>query len=132
MNRVKKGDMVEVISGFFLDANGQRIRFGKVRSVDPRAGTCIVEGVGLVYKHRKPTQKQQQGGRVRVERALPLSKVMPVDPASGRGSRVRCSPSGERVLVGRVLRDEKGKALRDENGKLKRAAATALTANVTP
>ncbi len=67
---VKKGDMVQVITG--KDA-GKR---GKVLSVDPEKSKVIVEGVNIVKRHTKPTQKMPQGGIVEKEAPIASSNVM--------------------------------------------------------
>jgi large subunit ribosomal protein L24 len=55
---VKKGDMVQVISG--KDAADKKK--GKILSVDTDKGRVIVEGVNIIKKHTKPTQARPQGG----------------------------------------------------------------------
>jgi len=80
---VRKNDVVEVISG---DHRGAR---GKILRVDPDRGLVVVEGVNMVYRHVRPTRRNPQGGRVQKEAPIPVSKVLPVDPAKGRGQRVR-------------------------------------------
>ncbi len=61
--------MVEVIAGDDKGAPTRRI--AKVLRVLPEKNKIVVEGVNRVYKHMKPSQKNQQGGR--------LSKEMPID-----------------------------------------------------
>ena len=56
--RIKKNDMVEVISG---DHRGQR---GKVLRVITSDDLVVVEGVNMVYRHVKPSRRNPQGGRV--------------------------------------------------------------------
>ena len=79
---VKKGDMVEVISG---DNRGST---GKVMRIDPVKKRVWIEGLNLAYKHVRPSQQNPQGGRIRVERPVHISNVLPVNPKSSRGSRV--------------------------------------------
>ena len=79
---VRKNDIVEVIAG---DHKGAR---GKVLRVDPRRGTVVVEGVNVVFRHVKPTQKNPQGGRIQKEAAIPICKVLPFDASAGKGRRV--------------------------------------------
>ncbi len=79
---VKKGDTVEVIGG---KHRGKR---GKVLKVFPKAGKLIIEGVNLVKRHAKPTQKLPQGGIVEKEGRVYSSKVMFVCPKCGRAARV--------------------------------------------
>ncbi len=79
---VKKGDTVEVIGG---KHRGKR---GKVLKVFPKVGMLIIEGVNLVKRHAKPTQKLPQGGIVEKEGRVFTGKVMFVCPKCGRASRI--------------------------------------------
>ncbi len=79
---VKKGDTVELIAG------RQRGRRGKVLTVLPKAGTVIVEGMNIVKRHAKPTQKLPQGGIVEKEAPVYGSRVMLVCPKCGKPTRV--------------------------------------------
>jgi large subunit ribosomal protein L24 len=79
---VKKGDTVEVIAG------RQRGKRGKVLKVVPKHGRLIVEGVNVVKRHSKPTQKLPQGGIVEKEAPVYSSRVMLVCPRCGKASRV--------------------------------------------
>lgn len=80
---IKKGDSVQVIAG---DYKGT---VGKVMRVMPDKQRVLVEGVNLAYKHVRPSQRNPQGGRVRVERPIHISNVLPVSPKTGKGARVR-------------------------------------------
>ncbi|MDQ7844016.1 MAG: 50S ribosomal protein L24 [Armatimonadota bacterium] len=79
---VRKGDTVEVIGG---KHRGKR---GKVLKVLTKDGTVIVEGVNLVKRHTKPTQKLPQGGIVEKEAPLHASRVMLVCPKCGKAARM--------------------------------------------
>jgi large subunit ribosomal protein L24 len=81
--RIRKDDMVIVISG---DHKGQR---GKVLRVITEKQRVLVEGVNMVYRHVRKSQRNPQGGRIRKEAPLHWSKVMPLDPKTDRGARVR-------------------------------------------
>lgn len=93
--RVRKDDIVEVISG---DHRGAR---GKVLRVIPDRDRVVVEGVNMVFRHVRRSRKHPQGGRVQREASIPLSKVMPVDPKTGRRTRVRFTArvEGDRVIA---------------------------------
>lgn len=93
--RVRKDDVVIVISG---DHRGQR---GKVLRIMPDKDMVVVEGVNMVTRHVRRSRKTPQGGRIQREAALPLCKVQPVDPKTGRGTRVRFR--SERDATGKVL-----------------------------
>ncbi len=78
---VKKGDTVEITAG---DHKGSQ---GKVMRVIPKSKRVIVEGLNTVFKHVRPSQKNPQGGRIKVEQPIHLSNVLPVK--GSKGSRVR-------------------------------------------
>lgn len=80
---IKKGDMVEIIAG---DEKGA---VGKVLWVLPREGKVVVQGHNLVKKHVRPSRKNPQGGRINVEQPIHISSVLPVNPKTSKGTRVR-------------------------------------------
>lgn len=82
MARIRKGDRVVVIRG---DDKGKQ---GKVVRVLPDRDMVVIEGVNLVKKHRAATP-QRPGGILEVEAPLHASKVMPLDPSTGKRTRVR-------------------------------------------
>jgi large subunit ribosomal protein L24 len=94
MDRVRKGDMVVVIAG---KEKGKR---GKVLRVLHKTGRVVIERIMMVKRHTKPSQKSPQGGIVEKEGSIHISNVMPVDPGSDKGTRVK------------VKRDENGRASR--------------------
>ncbi len=79
---IKKGDIVEVIAG---DDKGKR---GRVLKVLPKKNKVIVEGVNIVYKHKKPTSQDQQSNIVEQEAPIHISNVLPVCPETGKPTRV--------------------------------------------
>lgn len=81
--RIRKDDLVVVISG---DNKGAR---GKVLRVLRDKQRVVIEGVNMVYRHLRRTRNSPQGGRVQKEAPIHLSNVMPLDPKTGRGTRVR-------------------------------------------
>lgn len=83
MMRVKKGDTVVVIAG---KDKGKK---GTVTKVFTKANRVLVEGVNVITKHQKPTAINPQGGIVNKEASIHISNVMPVDPETGKGTRVR-------------------------------------------
>ena len=84
---IKKGDIVEVITGD--DAGTPKARTtGRVLRVLPDKNKIVVEGVNRVYKHMKPTQRNQQGGRLSKEMPIDVSNVMLIDPSTSRPTRV--------------------------------------------
>ena len=92
--RIKKGDTVYVISG------RDKGKTGTVLKVIPEDDTVVVQGINMVTKHRKPTQRQPEGERLKREAPMHACKVMPVDPTTGKGSRVRTQvQDGKKVRV---------------------------------
>jgi large subunit ribosomal protein L24 len=82
MARIVKGDLVVVRAG------ADRGKRGHVLKVYPDRDKAVVEGVNLVFKHMKKSQKTPQGGRVRREAPVPLSRLMPIDPTTDEATRV--------------------------------------------
>jgi large subunit ribosomal protein L24 len=81
--RIKKDDIVIVVAG---DHKGAR---GKVLRVLRDKDRVVVEGVNMVYRHVRKSQRNPQGGRIRKEAAIHMSNVMPIDPKTDRPTRVR-------------------------------------------
>ena len=80
---IKKGDTVEIIAGDHKGATG------KVLRVIPDKKSVIVQGHNIAKKHVRPSRKNPQGGRINVEMPIHISNVLPVNPKSSKGSRVR-------------------------------------------
>src|SRR6478735_3339327 len=93
---IRKDDMVVVITG---DDKGPDPR--KVLRVLPEKNKVVVEGVNRVYKHLKPSQKNQQGGRLSKEMPVDASNVMLYCSACGRGVRVghKFNDAGQKLRV---------------------------------
>lgn len=95
---VRKGDLVKVISG---DSKGQQ---GKVLEVNTADRVAIVEKVNMVSKHTRPNAQNTQGGIVKQEAPVRISKLMVIDPATGKPGRV-----GRRLEDGKLVRYVKTK-----------------------
>jgi len=80
---IKKDDMVEIIAG---DHKGT---VGRVLHVYPKKKHVVVQGINISKKHVRPSRRNPQGGRIDVEQPIHISNVLPVNPKSSRGSRVR-------------------------------------------
>jgi large subunit ribosomal protein L24 len=87
MERLVRGDLVRVMRGNDKGKQGRVTRVLK----DRRA--VVVEGVNLIKRHMKATA-QRPGGILEVEAPIDASKVMPVDPETGKGTRVRVKVEG--------------------------------------
>ncbi|HHY92512.1 MAG TPA: 50S ribosomal protein L24 [Firmicutes bacterium] len=78
---VKKGDTVMVIAG------KDRGKKGKILRVFPAEGRVLVEGLNMVKRHTRPTQKVQQGGIISKEAPLDASNVQLVCASCGKPAR---------------------------------------------
>lgn len=78
---IKTGDTVVVLSG------KDKGKEGKVLSADPKNRKVVVEGVNIAYKHKKPRRQDEEGGIVKMETPIYVSKVMRVCPKCGKPTR---------------------------------------------
>lgn len=79
---LKKGDMVIVLSG---DDKGKKAR---VLDVNVLKQTAFIEGVNIISKATKPDAKNPQGGIIKKEAAVHISKLALIDPKDGGATRV--------------------------------------------
>lgn len=100
--RIRKGDSVVVISG------KDKGKTGKVMRVFIEDDRVLVEGINLVKRHTRPSPRNTAGGIIEREQPLHASKVMPLDPKTGKGTRVRFSvlEDGKKVRIAVKSGDE--------------------------
>jgi len=92
VHKIKKGDLVKVITGKDKD------KTGKVLSVNVKKNTVLVEGCNMVTK---PSAANQQGGIIHQEGALDISNVMLV--VDGKATRVGFKvEDGKKVRVAKA------------------------------
>ncbi len=85
MAKIKKGDLVLVISG------RDKGKTGRVLKVFKETDRIVVEGVQRVTKHVKAGQTARgtrTGGIETIEAPIHISNVMLVDPESKKGTRI--------------------------------------------
>ncbi len=87
MNRLKVGDLVQVISGKDKGKQGQITKILR-DAPGAHAEKVVVEGVNVVTKHQKPSARSPQGGKTTKEAPIHASKVMPIDPETKKPTRV--------------------------------------------
>ena len=80
---IKTGDTVMIITG------ADKGKTGRVLRVITDKDRVVVEGINRVWKHVRPNQRNPQGGRIQKDAPIHLSNVMPLDPTSGKGTRVK-------------------------------------------
>ena len=91
MAKIKKGDLVQVITGKKQDKGGDRGKQGKVLDVLVDQNRVIVEGVNYVTKHNRVGQSQRgtkTGGIETMEAPIHISNVALVDPSSKKPTKV--------------------------------------------
>lgn len=106
MERIKKGDLVQVNSGADAAAarrEGKKVqgtvqrvipgyrvdRFHRKISRDYDRDRVVVHGVNLIVKHQRRTgDVRTQVGRIEMEGAIHISKVMVVCPSCKKATRV--------------------------------------------
>jgi large subunit ribosomal protein L24 len=91
MANIKKGDLVQVITGAKQERGGDRGKQGKVIEVLKDKNRVVVEGVNFVTKHVRVGQTQRgskTGGIEQHEAPIHVSNVAIVDPKTGKPTRV--------------------------------------------
>jgi large subunit ribosomal protein L24 len=94
---IKAGDTVVITTG------EDKGKTGRVLRVLTNTDRVVVEGINRVWKHVRPNQRNPQGGRIQKDAPIHLSNVMPLDPSTGKGARVKFEERGgrkHRVAVG--------------------------------
>ncbi len=93
--KLKKGDTVRVIAGKDKDKEG------KIREINKKNNTVIVEGINMITKHTKPSAQNQQGGIVNQEGPIDISNVMYV--SEGKVTRIGFQvQDGKKVRVAKA------------------------------
>jgi len=83
MNKIRKGDTVQVMAG------NDRGKKGEVHSVMPKQGTVIVAGINLIKKHQRRTgDVRTQAGIIEREGPILLANVALVCKNCGKPTRV--------------------------------------------
>ena len=88
--KIKKDDKVVVLSG--KDKGKQ----GKVLIADPKGAKVVVEGVNVATKHQKPRKQGEEGGIIKVETPIYVSKVSRKRQENPRLQEVRRRSLSER------------------------------------
>src|SRR5213596_3257066 len=94
---IKAGDQVVIITG------ADKGKSGRVLRVLTNQERVVVEGINRVWKHVRPSQRNPQGGRIQKDASIHISNVMPLDPTTGKGTRVKFEERGgrkHRIAVG--------------------------------
>ncbi|MFQ6553460.1 50S ribosomal protein L24 [Aestuariibius insulae] len=78
--KLKTGDKVVVLAG------KDKGKTGEIKSVDPKSGKAVVDGVNIAIRHTKQSQASQGG---RVPKAMPIDlSNLAIQDANGKATRV--------------------------------------------
>ena len=72
----------------YVNAGDNRGQQGKVLSVDAAKQRAVVEGVNIIKKATKPNATNPQGGLLKQEAPIHISNLQPIDPKSGKATRI--------------------------------------------
>lgn len=137
MANIRKGDLVQVITGPTQDRGGDRGKQGRVIGVQAEKNRVIVEGVNFVTKHSKVGQTQRgtkTGGIETMEAPIHVSNIALVDPDTKLparvGFRIETDDRGKTTRVrffkkSRRVETKKSKALKGNDAAVEEKAAPA-------
>ena len=96
--KLLRKDKVMVISGKY---NGKK---GEIIAVLPKTNQVVIEGINIAKRHTKPTQSNPKGGIIEITKPINASKVMILDPASGKPARVgyKIAANGKKERIYKV------------------------------
>lgn len=87
--KLKRKDKVMVITG------RDKGKKGEIVTVLPKTNQVVIEGINVATQHVKPSSKDPKGGIVKVTKPINASKVMIIDPKSGRVARIGYQINGK-------------------------------------
>jgi len=126
--KLKKTDKVIVIRG------RDKGKTGTVMAVLPALNKVVVENINVVKKHTKPSNKQPRGGILDITKPIDASKVMVIDPASGKPARIgyEIKPDGSKERIFKVSGNYEKSAKKAEAAPKKAAAKKPAAKAETP
>ncbi|MDR0333304.1 MAG: 50S ribosomal protein L24 [Dysgonamonadaceae bacterium] len=90
---IKKGDIV------FVNTGVDKGKTGRVLEVLVDKNRAVVEGVNIISKHTKPNAKSPNGGIEKKEASIHISNLNPVDPKTGKPTRIGRKENSKGKLV---------------------------------
>lgn len=106
--KIIKKDKVMVIAG------RDKGKSGEVLAVLPKTNQVVVEGINVAKRHTKPSQTQPKGGILEITKPIDASKVMVLDPTSGKPARVayKQAKGGKKERVFKVSKFKNAKTVK--------------------
>ena len=99
MMKIRKDDMVQVISGNYKGKSGRVLQILKEKN------RVLVEGINLAKKHMRPNQENQQGGIIEKELSINISNVMLLKKGKPVKVGFKVLKDGKKIRVNRKNRD---------------------------
>ncbi|MBN1349557.1 50S ribosomal protein L24 [candidate division KSB1 bacterium] len=93
---INKNDQVLILSGNYKG------RKGRVLKIFPETQRAIVEGVNLIKRHTKASQKNPQGGIVEKEASIHISNLMVICPKCNEATKVHRATHTDSVKGNKV------------------------------
>lgn len=90
--KILKGDTVKILYG---NDSGTT---GKVLAVDRKNNTVIVDGKNIHTKHVKGDGQSRKSQVVKIIKPIPISKVMVIDQATGKPTRLGYKTEGDKKV----------------------------------
>jgi large subunit ribosomal protein L24 len=94
--KLKREDKVIVIAG------RDKGKTGTIQAVLPKENKVLVENINVIKRHTKPSSKQPRGGILEIAKPIDVSKLMVLDPATGKPARIgyeiKADGSKERIF----------------------------------
>jgi large subunit ribosomal protein L24 len=94
--KLRKNDKVIVILG------KDKGKTGAVTAVLPKENKVVVENINVAKRHTKPSKSQPRGGILDITKPIDASKVMVLDPQTGKPARIgyetKADGSKERIF----------------------------------
>jgi large subunit ribosomal protein L24 len=131
MANIRKGDLVQVISGPTPERGGDRGKQGRVIGVQADKNRVIVQGINFVTKHNRVGQTQRgtkTGGIETIEAPIHVSNIALIDPDTKLPARVGFKiETDDRGKTTRVRFFKKSRRVETKKSKAARAAEAAAT-----
>jgi large subunit ribosomal protein L24 len=107
--KIVRKDKVMIITG------RDKGKTGEVIAVLPEKNQVVVEGVNVAKRHTKPSQAQPKGGIIELTKPIDASKVMVIDPTTGKPARIgyKLSAKGKKERVYKVSKFKNAKVKKE-------------------
>lgn len=92
--KIKTNDNVKVLSGVDKGKIGKVIQI--LHRKDNGKFFVVVDGVRMMKRHIRPQRKGEKGQTITLAGPIDMSKVMLIDPKSGKPTRVGYKMDGEK------------------------------------